>query len=317
VIPCWNGAAYVGRAISSALRQTHTDCEVIVVDDGSTDGSLQVIRAFGDRVRWKSGPNRGGCAARNAGLEMASGEFVQFLDADDWLHPEKVAKQLAHAGDDPEAVTYSDHFVREFDDASSERLRAWEGHEPDSVVFVLRHRSLCITGPLHRRERLVSVGGFKEGLRASQEFDLHLRLAVDGARFRRVPEPLFTICRRPDSVSSDTGRTMACLLDILPHAVEALRQAGALNDRRRAEFADYSARAARLCMRYGWWREGLGLLRFAETLDLVAAERGAYGPSARVLKRLAGPRAVEVAARIRRWGQQRLAGLRHRTSKES
>lgn len=100
IIPCYNKRAYVAATIESALAQTHP-CEVIVVDDGSTDGSLNEIKHFDGRVKWVTGPNRGGCAARNTGVEMASGEFLQFLDADDILPPEKIARQLAALSDAP------------------------------------------------------------------------------------------------------------------------------------------------------------------------------------------------------------------------
>ncbi|MBI1356444.1 MAG: glycosyltransferase [Acidobacteria bacterium] len=93
VIPCFNKRAYVAEAIESALAQTYA-CEVIVVDDGSTDGSLEVVRRYEGRIRWVTGPNQGGSAARNRGIELASGSLIQFLDADDALAPDKVEAQV-------------------------------------------------------------------------------------------------------------------------------------------------------------------------------------------------------------------------------
>ncbi|MGP6088747.1 glycosyltransferase family A protein [Antarctobacter jejuensis] len=101
IIPCYNKRAYVAATIESALAQTHRS-EIIVVDDGSTDGSLDEIKRFDGHVKWVTGPNRGGCAARNTGAEMASGEYLQFLDADDILPPDKIARQLAALSDAPE-----------------------------------------------------------------------------------------------------------------------------------------------------------------------------------------------------------------------
>ncbi len=94
IIPCYNAEKYVAEAIQSALDQTYPHCEVIVIDDGSTDGSLEVIKCFGDKIRWETGPNRGGCAARNRGLELAQGEWIQFLDADDLISAEKIERQM-------------------------------------------------------------------------------------------------------------------------------------------------------------------------------------------------------------------------------
>ena len=83
VIPCFNGASLVGTAIDSVLAQ-HPDCDVIVVDDGSTDNSLSVLKSYGDRIRWETGPHRGACYARNRGSLPFKGDYVFFLDSDDW-----------------------------------------------------------------------------------------------------------------------------------------------------------------------------------------------------------------------------------------
>lgn len=100
IIPCYNKKPYVAAAIQSALSQSFP-CEVIVVDDGSNDGSLDVIRQFDARIQWVTGVNAGGSAARNTGLKMATGNFIQFLDADDILPPNKVADQLKELKDLP------------------------------------------------------------------------------------------------------------------------------------------------------------------------------------------------------------------------
>ncbi len=96
IIPCYNAAPWLGAAVSSALAQTWPRVEVIVVDDGSTDESVAVAGSFSQRgVKVVSQPNQGASAARNHGLRLAHGEFIQFLDADDLLGPEKIAVQMA------------------------------------------------------------------------------------------------------------------------------------------------------------------------------------------------------------------------------
>src|ERR1035437_936377 len=94
IIPCFNAERWISEAIQSCLDQTYQPIEVIVIDDGSTDKSLEVIKSFGDKIRWETGPNRGGCAARNRGIKLANGSYLQFLDADDLLHPNKIASQM-------------------------------------------------------------------------------------------------------------------------------------------------------------------------------------------------------------------------------
>jgi glycosyltransferase involved in cell wall biosynthesis len=87
VIPCYNAERWVGRAIDSVLAQEGVTVEVIAIDDGSTDGSVEVLRGYDDRIHWDTGPNRGACAARNRGLALARADYVMFLDADDYLLP--------------------------------------------------------------------------------------------------------------------------------------------------------------------------------------------------------------------------------------
>ncbi|WP_172297277.1 glycosyltransferase family A protein [Pseudoruegeria sp. HB172150] len=94
VIPCYNKMRYVAAAIESALAQEYP-VEVIVVDDGSTDGSLDEIKRFDGRIRWVTGPNRGGSAARNIGIGMSDSTWIQFLDADDILPTGKIMAQVA------------------------------------------------------------------------------------------------------------------------------------------------------------------------------------------------------------------------------
>src|SRR3990172_8271100 len=94
VIPSHNYARYVGDAVQSVLAQTYVPVEVIVVDDGSTDDTLQVLARFGDRIRVLRLPGHGVAHARNAGLRAAMGEFIVFVDADDVLLPDALAAQV-------------------------------------------------------------------------------------------------------------------------------------------------------------------------------------------------------------------------------
>src|SRR3984957_14870258 len=108
LIPCYNAERWVAQAIESALRQTWPEKEIIVVDDGSTDASLAIIQSFGDRIRWETGPNRGGNVARNRLLDLARGEWLQYLDADDYLLPLKIERQVGFLREHPTCdVVYS------------------------------------------------------------------------------------------------------------------------------------------------------------------------------------------------------------------
>lgn len=185
IIPCYNAERFVAEAIESALSQTYDKIEVLVVDDGSTDNSLDVIRRYEDRVTLLSGPNRGACAARNTGLEYSHGEFIQFLDADDTLEPDAISRRLAAFSPDVDVVFGDRICVREDGSriaryVSQHPKRGWESLGMVNYVFIY-----CIhtMETLHRRAAVCSVGGFDEFLPQQQDPDLHLRLYLAGHEF--------------------------------------------------------------------------------------------------------------------------------------
>jgi glycosyltransferase involved in cell wall biosynthesis len=94
IIPCYNAEGWVAESVQSCLDQTYKPIEIVVVDDGSTDGSLQVLAGFGDKIKLEIGPNQGGNHARNRGIELSRGDYIQFLDADDLLAPDKIERQM-------------------------------------------------------------------------------------------------------------------------------------------------------------------------------------------------------------------------------
>src|SRR5260370_8391435 len=95
IIAVYNGAATVAQAIDSVLAQTFGDLDLIVVNDGSTDGTPGILRSYGDRIRVVDQPNRGVAAARNAGVRASRGQYIAFLDSDDAWAPPKIAQPLA------------------------------------------------------------------------------------------------------------------------------------------------------------------------------------------------------------------------------
>jgi glycosyltransferase involved in cell wall biosynthesis len=195
VIPAYNAERWVGGAIESALGQVGVNTEVIVVDDGSSDGTVAVARQYAsDRVRViTDGVNRGAPVARNHGLSVASGTFVKFLDADDLLIAGTLVREvaaamtLAHMDD---VIVFADATFGE----TRRHIRTVEDQAPEAFSMDLGERvtyfvecSIQTACPLHRPELLARVGGFRADLKRAQEYDLHLRLAVAGVRFQRVP----------------------------------------------------------------------------------------------------------------------------------
>jgi len=102
IVPVFNGERYLAEALDSILKQSYRPLEIIVADDGSTDGTEAIVARFGTQVRYLYQPNSGPATARNLGLEVVRGEFVGFLDADDLWHPEKLERQMARFDARPE-----------------------------------------------------------------------------------------------------------------------------------------------------------------------------------------------------------------------
>jgi glycosyltransferase involved in cell wall biosynthesis len=190
LIPCYNNEKYVGEAIESALNQSYPKVEVIVVDDGSADGSLEVIKSYGARIAWRTGFNRGACAARNTAFKLSKGKFIQFLDADDILLPMKIEKQL------PDLLSgLADVVVCKgalFGDGRPDRPIKKPTPDPagfDPVEYVIKF-PLGTERPLYRRTFVEMVHGYRENVPRGQDWDFNVRIAAAGARFSLVDEIL-------------------------------------------------------------------------------------------------------------------------------
>lgn len=185
VIPCYNAEAYLAEAIDSVLMQREVAAELIVVDDGSTDESAAVASAYPE-VRHIRTANRGVSAARNRGIAEARGALLKFLDADDKLLPGALACQLKRAQAlAPHELPFGDYRLCGQDHERRKRgSRLSSRHHLASVILANIHPST----PLHRRELLERVGGFDERFASDEDWNLHVRLAAAGARFRLFPD---------------------------------------------------------------------------------------------------------------------------------
>lgn len=195
-IPVYNCERWIADTIRAALAQTWEDKEVIVVDDGSSDATPELCRQFGNDIRFVTQGRRGGNAARNQLLHLASGAWIQFLDADDSLPPEKIAVQLSSK----EAAT---HDVI----CSPVTFEKWDGDRPirrDSQRIVppvdwkaewLRWNLPQTGGCLWRREALADIGGWNEDYRCNQEYELYFRALKAGLKFALIEEGPYAIYR--------------------------------------------------------------------------------------------------------------------------
>lgn len=190
IIPAYNQSQYLGDAIRSALAQTWTDHEVVVVDDGSTDDTASVCRSFTDpRVRYVWQANRGLSAARNTGILHADGRFLSFLDSDDQFVPEKLELLLAAFDRDPGLGLVAGQAIL-IDQLGRPIGEVFDRGLPTDLSDLLLGNPLHVGSVLLRREWQARVGPFDESLRSYEDWDLWLRLALAGCRMGWVARPV-------------------------------------------------------------------------------------------------------------------------------
>ncbi len=216
ITPAWNAAAHIGETIASVRAQTFADWEWLIVDDGSTDDTVALIRqaaAVDPRIRLLQQEHGGPSGARNLAMAAASGRFFAFLDSDDVWYPAFLQAQIDVFARHPETglVTANGYFlggpfdgrpVRPLGDACPV-LSATTLIEDECSVFIMT---------VFRRQVFEAVGGFDETQWTSEDYDFWLRAALSGFVFRRNPRPLGLYRVRGDSLSRDRARMIRGIL---------------------------------------------------------------------------------------------------------
>ena len=204
IIPAYNEASHIGPAIESVAQQTYDNIEIIVVNDGSTDDTGSVVHENYPQIVYVEQENAGAAAARNTGALVASGELLTFLDADDRLVSDKIAKQLAVLQEHPEweligtnGLIYNGRHVYPWNNPDRPRLIEYDLHDliwgyepiPPSIMLAT--------------ELLREVGGYDTSFRnLHEDEDLLYRLAGAGHKVAELNEPLYIITRKPNSLVS-------------------------------------------------------------------------------------------------------------------
>ena len=276
IVPCHNYGVLLSEALESVLAQTHVDWECLVVDDGSTDSTPAVAdhySACDPRFRYLPRAHAGASAARNHGLRVALGEFVQFLDADDLLPPHKLEVQLAFMAAHPEVdIVYGD--VRYFRHGEPAELSHSFDMLDTTFWFVPLHGSgapvlrpllaenrVVINAPLLRRSVFEVVGNFSERLGAVEDWEFWLRCAAKGQVFhyQSTPETRTLVRVHPRSTSQNRPCVVANVERLRVHLKPLLIAIGdasllALNqdllNEIRLENAGYN-------LQHGYFRRGL------------------------------------------------------------
>lgn len=218
IVPVYNGERFLAEALDSALAQSHPPFEIIVIDDGSTDGTAGVVARYGERVRYEHQENSGPAGARNAGLDLARGEMIAFLDADDVWHPEKLALQLAHFRKRPELEIVIGH-VQNF---WMPELREEEERLGDHrLKFPLP--GYVFQAMLARSSVFESVGRLNPALSCSEDSDWFARALACGAALEVIPESVVYRRFHSANMSRDAATLRVGVLDAVHAALQRRR----------------------------------------------------------------------------------------------
>ncbi|MGA8810295.1 MAG: glycosyltransferase [Thermoanaerobaculia bacterium] len=215
ILPVYNRQHSVARAIRSVLGQTHPPCELIVIDDGSTDGTRAVLESFASQITVIEQPHAGAYVARNRGLRHAHGELIAFIDSDDVWLPDRLASQLPLMNRSEVGLVFGDvvhvrpyhdrRYVTSFQVAPPRRGRvakqfAWCNFVPTSAVLV---RRICIE----------EAGGFAEDVSLSCDYLMWFQIALRH-ELDFVDRVVAEYTLSPDSMSRDLGRSIAARIEL-------------------------------------------------------------------------------------------------------
>lgn len=261
IIPAYNAAATIGRALASIARQTLKPAEVIVVDDGSADATVETARAMQDSLAGTkliviSQENKGAGAARNRAIAEATGTYLAFLDADDEWLPEKLERSLQVLQDGDYLLVAHDYLdtTPSGDQHIDCRKRFEEGPDPYTSLYLKGY--IPSISVVTRRDAVLAAGGFDETLRNAQDFDLWLKLLADPeTRFTLFGEALARYYHVDGSIMSHTDRRIACCRVLAERYLPALRARGAsglLNQCRRLAYIYMEAANAQPARRIGY-----------------------------------------------------------------
>jgi glycosyltransferase involved in cell wall biosynthesis len=222
--PAFNSAAFITETIESVLGQTWSDFELLIIDDGSTDGTLDVVQAVakGDaRVKCFSSPHGGPAAARNAGLEHASGPAFALLDSDDVWEPQYLAEQLSLLHQRPEIGIVSANVVSR--GGPHDGTPFWPitsgTHELRPSDPIAQENAVSVFA-VFRREVVDRIGGFDSRYTGNEDYEFWLRAMNAGFRVLQNRALLGRYRRRPGSVSSDDVRMLTGIIVVLESAAQ-------------------------------------------------------------------------------------------------
>ena len=232
IIPTYNREAVIERSVRSVLQQTYSNLEVIIVDDGSTDNTEQVIAQIRDeRIRYIKQENGGASSARNAGVKHATADLIAFQDSDDYWHPDKLEKQMAYWQQHPECDLIYCAFVTNFANGASPKVPAegtWGELSGDIFRTLIVNNTIGTGTMLMKKHVFEALGGFDISLECIEDWDFALRVAEEHL-IGYVDEILVDAYRMEGSLSSKTAPFYVVRCQMIAKYHKYLQETGLFN----------------------------------------------------------------------------------------
>lgn len=199
LLTVYNGERFLSNTINSLIAQTLDDFRILVIDDGSTDKTLEILSSFDDpRLDVVTQPNKGRAIALNRGLELADTKYVSIIDDDDLAAPKRLEKSIAYLENNPEVDLVAGGYERQYEESDEDSELAIPPSTHDDVIQSLPFRNpfghSLVT---FRKSSVQQLGGYRE-LDSCVDYDLWVRMAAEGCRFGTIEEVLGTIRKHKD-----------------------------------------------------------------------------------------------------------------------
>lgn len=274
LMPVYNAERYVGEAVESMIKQTFEEFEFIIIDDGSTDGSLAIIKAYAlrdERIRLISRENSGIVATRNELLGKSIGQYCALLDADDVALPERLSRQVEYMEQHPQCVVVGSRIL--LIDSDGEPIRKMVNlftHEQIDNQLLEGIVHLYHTSVMMRREAVENVGGYRDGYAPAEDVDLYLRLAECG-QLVNLPDVL---TQYRQHLASEGYAHQQLQLRCADAAVNSARLRRGLPPLERNNTDGiYQATAAEHYRKWSWWALSDGNVITARKYAIAAVRR--------------------------------------------
>lgn len=219
IMPVYNGAKFVAEAIASLRQQDYPALEIIVVDDGSTDDTAQVVATQGNDIRYVYQLNQGPSAAKNKGLSLAQGEIIGFLDCDDLWPPDKLQLQLPRLTHDSNLDIVSGRIQYIQLPGAKDMNFQFEG--PDNTIT-----HICFGAALFRQSAFATVGGFDESLRYNEDHDWFLRAREHNLKISILEQITLRVRRHGQNMTHNQDTISISLLKVLKKSLDRRRDEG-------------------------------------------------------------------------------------------